>query len=181
MTEDHIKEQLSLQYIGILASRMGYRTDRPITDYGVDLMIERIERVQKGNQVRYFSSGQSVDVQLKCTTEKQIIRKDQRVIYDLKVKNYNDLILRQQASTKGLGSYIPLLLMVVILPENPEKWVKMKTNGNLLIRGNAYWFYPSETMTLSDNTSTQRIYIPAQNQVDLNFMGDLFKLEKVTK
>ncbi|MEO1713172.1 MAG: DUF4365 domain-containing protein, partial [Bacteroidota bacterium] len=153
MTEDHIKEQLSLQYIGVLASRLGYRTDRPFTDYGVDLMIERIERVQKGNQVRYFSSGQSVDVQLKCTTEQQIIRKDQRVIYDLKVKNYNDLILRKQATTKGLGSYIPLLLIVVILPGSPEKWVKMKTNGNLLIRGSAYWFYPGETMTLSENKS----------------------------
>lgn len=181
MTEDHIKEQLGLQYIGALASRQGYRTDRPFSDYGVDLMIERVEQVKQGDRVRYFSSGQSIDVQLKCTTEKQVARKDQRVIYDLKVKNYNDLIMRRKASASGLGSYIPLFLMLVVFPDQAKKWLKMKPNGNLLIRGNAYWFYPGETMVLSENTSTQRIYIPEQNRVDLNFMADLFNLEVVSK
>ena len=176
MTLEQIKEQLSVHFIGTMASLKGYRVGRPHDDYGVDIVLERIQVYEVAGKRRFFSSGQSIDIQLKATTKSQLTLSGDQIKYDLRVQNYNDLINRRLAREKHKNSYISLLLILFVLPDDPKKWVKVKSNGNLLLRGNAYWFYPSDTMPLSDNKYKQRINIPTRNQIDLNFFDELFNL-----
>ncbi|MCB0640460.1 MAG: DUF4365 domain-containing protein [Phaeodactylibacter sp.] len=176
MTIEQVKEQLSIHYVGTMAGLKGYRVGRPHEDYGVDIILERIQVYEVGGKKRYFSSGQSIDIQLKATTKSQLATETDLIKYDLRVQNYNDLVNRRLAREKYQTSYISLLLILFVLPDDPKKWVKVKANGNLLLRGSAYWFYPSETMPLSSNKYTQRIHIPKANQIDLNFFDELFNL-----
>lgn len=176
MTPEQIKEQLSIHFVGALASLKGFRVGQPHLDYGVDMTLERIQTYEINGRKRYFSSGQSVDVQLKATTQSQVKTTADYLKYDLRVQNYNDLISRRFARDQSKIGYISLLLILFILPDNPKKWVKIKSSGNLLLRGNAYWFYPSDTLPMSDNKQTQRINIPLNNRVDLKFFDDLFNL-----
>ncbi len=94
MTQNDKKENLSFHYLGTIVSKNGFRFDRPKSDYGVDATIELIERIEMKSEVRYFASGLSIDVQLKCTTQKYVNRDGLFVHYTLAVKNYNDLIRR---------------------------------------------------------------------------------------
>lgn len=74
MTENDIKQKLSFHYLGFIATYSGYRFDQPFTDYGVDAVIEQIERVRINGKNRYVASGKSIDVQLKSTSSSKIIR-----------------------------------------------------------------------------------------------------------
>lgn len=44
MTENDIKQSLSFHYIGLIATYSGYRFDKPFTDYGVDAVLEKVEK-----------------------------------------------------------------------------------------------------------------------------------------
>lgn len=49
MTEDHIKEQLSNNFIGILAANKGYMIDKPELDYGIDFQVSRSTVLKRPN------------------------------------------------------------------------------------------------------------------------------------
>ena len=176
MTVEHIKEQLSLHYLGTLASVAGFKVDRPSLDYGVDAMIERIEVAQIGDRKRYFGSGQSIDVQLKCTTQSVIQENPLELKYDLKVKNYNDLINRYQVKHQTQSAYIPLVLILMVLPDEQDQWVSIQASGKLIINARAYWYYPKTGDKLSSNKSSQRISIKKNNQLNLEFFTKVFNL-----
>lgn len=175
MTKAHIKEELSKHFIGALASFKGISVNKPEKDYGVDLKIELLETYSIGNRIRYAQTGKSVDIQLKATTEKNIEKTDNFIKFDLKIENYNDLIRRRNSLMKVVGGHIPMVLIVVVLPENEKKWLEQKEQG-ILMRGNAYWFYPDEDMLYSINNSSKRIEIPLKNKVNLDFFDFIFKL-----
>lgn len=182
MTKEQIKEQLSLHYVGAIISRAGHQTVLPHNDVGIDLVIRETIQYFLNDKKRFMTSGNVIDVQLKCTTENSIERiKDNSgnrfLKYDLEVKNYNDLIIRRQVHINQ--RFEPLLLILVVLSEKEEDWLRLEFDEEnqqykLSMSGVAYWFFPDEKWQLSSNSSRKRITIPVENRVDENFLSKFF-------
>lgn len=176
MTENDIKQKLSFHYVGFISTYSGYRFDQPFTDYGVDAVIEKIEKVQINGTNRYVASGKSIDVQLKSTSGSKIIQQEDIIKFDLEVKSYNDLIRRYQRRDQALGNLIPLILVLFILPDDMESSIDLSNLNYTQINASAYWIYPNETWTISSNKSSVRVEIPIKNCVDLDFCDKIFNL-----
>ena|SRR3989304_9068488 len=68
MTEEHIKEAISLRYIELIAAYNGYKTKSSYPDYGTDLdVIEVGFRMENGHK-RYSQTGRELKFQFKATT-----------------------------------------------------------------------------------------------------------------
>ena len=162
MPEQQIKELLSKDYLGVIASRAGFKKEQPTIDNGVDLSFTYPSSyLQSGNR-RICDTGDSLQFQIKATTEKGITADGKGFYYDLKVKNYNDLIFRRDKS------HIPLILVVFILPFDTKKWISLDIDF-LVMRKNAFWYYPDKNQTMSTNSSTIRIFVPYANRIDSDF------------
>lgn len=175
MMIEKIKEQLSIHFISAIAVNRQFIVQRPSIDYGVDLMIEELSSYTINEQNRYFYSGKSVDIQLKCTLDSAISFSEEELKYDLESKNYNDLIKRHPFEKKNTFHYIPLILILVVLADHPKSWLEL-TSDQLIINGSAYWYYPDLNESLTINRYSKRISIPLSQKVDLDFFQNLFKL-----
>ncbi|MFA4836334.1 MAG: DUF4365 domain-containing protein [Dehalococcoidia bacterium] len=122
-------------------------------DYGVDFQLMR----QIKRNGRIHSENSILDFQLKCT--KNWTDKGSYIVYNLKSKNYNDIISRNKD-----GSTV-LILVVMCLPENSDKWMDISSE-EILFRKNMYWFYTNSKELLESEDSTKRIHIPKSNQLD---------------
>jgi len=168
MTEELIKEQLSNCFINILASNKGFGLTKDDLDYGVDFCLKKyITRIDSNGNKRSNNTGQYIDIQLKSTTERNIEITNDKLVYDLEVKNYNDLILRSKED-----SYTPLILILFILPDNKNEWVSI-TQDELSLKRNAFWFYPDINDVKSENSSKKRIKIPLSNILNLDCFDKL--------
>lgn len=172
---EKIKESLSVQYLSILASHGGFSAHTPFTDYGVDLMVEEISSYQIGDRTRYFSSGRTLDIQLKSTTAESISINEDEIKFDLESKNFNDLIKRHPFQKRPKFRYIPLVLVVFVLPSEADQWLDFSPE-KLSIQGKAFWYYPDSEESLTLNRYSKRISIPIGQQVDLDFFQNFFKL-----
>lgn len=172
---EKIKESLSVQYLSILASYGGFSAHTPFTDYGVDLMVEEISSYQIGDRTRYFSSGRTLDIQLKSTTTESISINENEIKFDLESKNFNDLIKRHPFQKRPKFRYIPLVLVVFVLPSEVNQWLGFSPE-KLSIQGKAFWYYPDSEESLTLNRYSKRISIPIGQQVDLDFFQNFFKL-----
>ena len=166
MTESQIKEALSRHFFGAIACCGGYVCTKPEADYGVDLFVSRQLTDVRGDTTRYWETGEQIHIQLKATIERQVIRDADSVRYDLEAKTYNDLVRRQ-------GSATPLLLVLLVLPDERTSWIEI-TADELRLRRHAYWWVPSADADFTDNDNTIRIRIPVQNTVTGNFLSDRF-------
>lgn len=169
MTEQQIKEALSNNFIAAIANFRGFQLTKP-TDNGVDYILRySYYRTQANGDGRWFDSGLSCRLQLKCTTENSIRYSDENeIIYKLEAKTYNDLIISKSQLT-------PLVLIVLVLPAEKNKWVKV-LKDNIKMSKNAYWYYPSVDETEEvKNTSSITIKIPLSNKVDMNFFEEQIK------
>jgi len=167
MTEDIVKEFLSRNFVNIIANYNKCICTKPEYDEGVDLNVTYSTEIRTGNKIRHLSSGQYLDIQLKSTTENGIIDEIDTIKYDLEVKNYNDLIKRRDGYNK-------LLLILYILPTDINSWIEVNDN-ELILRKNAYWFFPNKSLINSNNSSTIRIEIPKINRLDRDFFNNKFK------
>lgn len=169
MTEEQIKEAISRSFVHLVASRGGYKCGDILLDHGVDLQIRKaVTRLQNG-RTRYLDDGRSIDVQLKSTTQSQVQATSEVLKYDLETKSYNDLVYRRNS-----GSLIPLILILLVLPDDPNDWVAVSPE-QLVVKRAAYWYRPLDGAELTENTSTKRIDVPKNNVVDLEFLGNLFQ------
>ncbi len=186
MTIGQIKEQLSVHYVGALTCRAGHRMMFPLGfAAGVDVVISEIMPLKIGKHIRYTDTGNTIDVQLKCTTRASIAKKEtpdgNLLPFDLEVKNLNDLVFRKnKANAKRTN---PLLLVVLVLPEDEGNWLRFirdveNPDGLLQFGGTAYFYLPSPSMKYSLNLNTKRIFIPEKNLVDLDFLANIFQLIK---
>jgi hypothetical protein len=60
-----------------------------------------------------------------------------------------------------------------VFPNNANEWVEVSEN-ELILRKCAYWYYPNQDITYTNNTHTQVIYIPKENLVTLDFFDTIF-------
>lgn len=172
---EKIKESLSVQYLSILASQGGFSAQAPFTDYGVDLMVEEISSYQIGDRTRYFSSGRTLDIQLKSITADRILENEDEIKFDLESKNFNDLVKRHPFQKRPRFRYIPLVLVVFVLPSEANQWLDFLLE-KLSIHGKAFWYYPDPEESLTLNRYSKRISIPTDQQVNLDFFQNFFKL-----
>jgi len=67
MTPEQVKEHLSRHFIGLVASRRGFKSDVIETDHGTDLSITRATFRNCPQGPRLIDIGTALHVQLKCT------------------------------------------------------------------------------------------------------------------
>ena len=167
MTEEQVKEQLSNRYIGVLATKSGFMLDKGDLDFGVDYTAKKTVRYThpKTGDTRITIDPNTIDIQLKATTEHRIIDAGTEIRYDLEADNYNDLI-------KRLGGITPLILILFVLPDDNNHWVELAAT-ELRLRRQAYWFRPAPGSAMTNNSSTIRISIPKTNILSIDCFDTL--------
>lgn len=166
MPEQQVKELLSKDYLGVIASRAGFKKTQPAIDNGVDLAFSYPTSYNKNGHKRILDSGHSLEFQLKATTENGISPDKNGFFYDLLANNYNDLIIRRDQSL------IPLILVIFILPADKNNWMNIDVNF-LVMRKNAFWYYPAQNAKVSTNTSSVRIFVPDVNRINTDFFNEM--------
>lgn len=170
MIKEHIKEQLSNNFIGLIASKLGYTIGKDNLDYGVDITLKKIVYRKSGNnKKRYSTPGYYMDLQLKSTTLSKIKEKNNVIKYALDVDNYNDLVDRFEDSERKT----PLILILFVLPDDDNMWIDV-TDKELILRKCAYWYMPNKKVKHSENSSSITIEIPISNRLEINTLTDLF-------
>jgi hypothetical protein len=141
------KVRLSLAYVRAVAARCGCFVT---AEEGADLA---------SIDCTLFSALQPrrmLSIQLKATTKP--VSTSGPIIFDLPVKNYNDL--------RRTDTTAPQLLIVMYLPNDPQDWL-ISDHANLILRQAAWWkdlWGAPDT----ENTSTERVSLPRERSFDCN-------------
>jgi Domain of unknown function (DUF4365) len=166
MTVEHIKEDLSTRCIEALANRMGYSTESTRRDYGIDLrVVEVIKRKEPNGKTSYVSSNREIKAQLKATTDKQIRRNNGTIKYDLRVKNYNDIVYH-------INNQRPTYLFLIIMPDDETKWIEYDSQ-ELIFRSKCYWYIHPEGTEESKNAETHVIEIPETQTINFATFAEI--------
>lgn len=147
MTENEQKQQLSIAYVHAVASRAGYACQVVLVDDdSVDVELAARGRVHE----HAVLMSPKLQVQLKATS--QGVLKADHVAFPLPRKNYDEL---------RVATMCPRLLVVLLLPANPEEWLE-QTEERMITRRSAYWC-SLLGMPASDNSETVSIRLPRSN------------------
>jgi Domain of unknown function (DUF4365) len=151
------KEEFSYAYIHAIASAAGCTfglASRQIDREGIDAFLSAD---RPGGIIEYPRLG----LQVKCTAA-HLVNGD-RLHYPLHLKNYNEL--------RKTSLLIPRLLVVVVVPENPEQWLTQSPT-ELCLHHCAYWIsLRGEPET--ENKTTVTVYIPLDNIFSTNTLTQL--------
>jgi len=168
MTEEHIKEAISIRFIELVAAFNGYKTNSTYPDYGTDLNIIEVGYRTENGHKRYSDTGRELKFQFKATTINSIIEDNDKIIYDLDAKAYNDLIERKK-------TLFPLILILFILPSDKKiEWICMSDN-ELITKKCAYWYIPNNSDILTTNQAKKRISINKNNLFKIDTLNQLFE------
>ena len=131
-------------------------------DYGVDGFFKEV--LNRGG--RRCTSGKSMDFQLKSTEVWNIV--DDHIVYNLEVKNYNDLV----QGYNDPSNVSPFILILLCLPRGRDSWLSVN-NDNLILRNCCYWYSVDENHLTSQNQRTVTIKIPIENVLTPEALTDL--------
>lgn len=138
------KEEMSLAYIHAVAARAGYdysgRVGRDAASVDGEI------RSDEGLFPAFKYQAKSTSASLVDGGE---------VVYDLDVKNYNDLCVESREAK---------LLILVEIPEDISAWTTMSTEA-LCIHCRGYW-HSLRGRDRSSNSSTQRVRFPERQRFD---------------
>lgn len=162
ITEEHIKEGISRGYIESLINYAGYNTYRESNDYGFDGGFSEV--MIRGN--RRVSNGFKVDYQLKSSSN--ITINNGYVIYDLEVKNYNDLV------DPNVGT--PRILFLYHLPKDFNQYISV-SQDQTLFKHCAYWCSLKNEQPTT-NKEKKRIRIPVSNIVTRDSIINIMAMAK---
>lgn len=145
-------EELSVAYVSAIAAHAGIKFESVARkDYGTDITFKRLRQRTSDNHYTDVS-GVPIPCQIKSARypEWKIIRDNgENVIsYDLRVKNYNDLV------TSTLG-----FLVLMCLPSSTDEWVKQDRECLRLYKCCYYWF-PGPDDAETFNKNTKAVHIP---------------------
>jgi Domain of unknown function (DUF4365) len=147
-----VEELLSIAHVQAIAGQAGVSMSYFDLDYGFDGTFRPI----RARGSRLVTQGLAIDFQLKASIN--YIIESEYVVYDIDVKNYNDLIERKLSN-----SGIHCILLLKTLPTNRDTWL-VASEDSLVLAGGCYWAYLNGE--LSTNSKTVRIRI-ARNQLFL--------------
>lgn len=151
MTEQHVKEQISRAYARAIAARAGILLKESEIDYGLDGSFRDVD--YDAEHGRYSENGFGIDFQLKAT--KNIIPKGNKLIYDLEVKNYRDLIKTQVGT--------PRILIVYSMPAQIDEWITV-TDEDTTLRYCAWWG-SLKGQKETNNKKKKRIVLPVSQRL----------------
>jgi hypothetical protein len=158
LTDDDIREQLSIAFIHTVASRAGYAWEPTRIDKdGIDGRVRARDFIDPRATVR----SPSIGFQLKATTT--ITGSPDPIPYPLKQGNYNHL--------RGDKFAEPRYLALLVLPEDPAEWVKLDADALVLRRCMHWKSLVSAPETKNEVTTT--VYIPRANILDMEGMQRL--------
>lgn len=146
MTEEHIKEKISLAYIRAVSAAAGFTCEIKQEDYGIDGSINYIRYFPERNSCR--DCGIAIDFQAKSTVN--AFFKNDELFYDLKIKNYLDLIDTNVGRQR--------ILILYLLPPDSEEWINI-TPEMTILKKCAYWC-SLRGQSQRNNEATVRIKIP---------------------
>lgn len=162
MQATKVKEDISISYISALCAYAGiaYEIVRHDEDSTDGILRKRVLL----DENRKFDA--ELRIQLKCTSStSQYTDNGDTLTYKLKVKNYNDLCL---------PSTTPIMLGLLILPENEDLWIDC-TEEELLIRGCMYWAEFSGKIE-SANEGTVSVKIDKKNIINAESLQEILEL-----
>jgi hypothetical protein len=151
MTEQHIKEQISRAYAKAIAASVGIILREYDIDYGLDGRFSDVE--YDVERRRYMENGFGIDFQIKATTN--VIHRDDKVLYDLDVKNYRDLI------KTAIGT--PRILIVYSMPKKSDEWITVSDEDTILRR--CAWWCSLKGFDDTENDETKRIELPVSQRL----------------
>jgi hypothetical protein len=141
------QESLSKAYVRAIAAKAGLVCVESEYDFGIDMSLRPIREMAG----RLSDDTAQINLQIKSTTRATV--SDEAILYDLDVKNYEDL----RAARENHSDY----LVVFVMPADEATWVA-QTMDELILRHCAYWLslngYPE-----TNSTSTVRVSIPREN------------------
>jgi hypothetical protein len=152
LTDEHIKEGLSLAYVSAVAHMSGMDCAQPKFDYGIDGTISEIKIKPDG---RRCPNGFKVEFQLKSTIN--LIMDSDYITYYLDAKNYNDLVETE------IGT--PRILIVFYLPKERQHWLNL-SESELVLKHCAWWtcLYGKAP---TKNVSQKSVQIPRDQLFDV--------------
>lgn len=148
------QEQFANAFLVTVAAVAGFTAARPDVDNdSVDwTLASRLPRRPK------------IDVQMKSRRVEDVDR-DYLIRYDLKRKNYDDLIM--------MDLLTPRLLVLVLVPPNIGGWLDL-TAERLILRRCAYWVSLSGQPP-TDNETTVRVSVPRSNLLNVASLEGLMQ------
>jgi hypothetical protein len=165
LPREHLLDELATAYVQAVAAVAG-ATIAGSRDYGVDGTLSQIEPVRTAEGTQFIPSGFLVDFQLKGTTVAAI--REDRIQYDLKVRNYDLIVNRSMLGT-------PYYLFLVCFDGAPESWFALRPN-ELILKASAFWWTESGPKT--SNSSTVRIGIPSENHLTPDAIEGMLRASK---
>lgn len=172
MDLNSVKGLFAENFVKLLMNNNKFNATKPDKDYGVDLKINRVlETTSKLGKTRYIDDDIVLDIQIKCTTQSNVnkARSHEGWSYKLEAKTFEDLLRR-----KIEGYSIKLILIVFILPNASEEWLKV-LDDKIELSKYAYWYYPSDEENMDklnglNPKSTIRIELLHVNKITTNFL-----------
>lgn len=160
MDPSEMKNQLSLAFIGMVAATAGFDIQDPRSDFnGVDLSLR--------SYLEYPDSlGSSIDVQLKCTSQKALQRED-FISYSLDRDVYTKLSHKKRYS---LG-----MLAVLVVPELSDTWMH-QDEERLFARSCMYYSPASEWDEMAEGADSKTVRCARSNILTVDAMSELLRL-----
>lgn len=159
MDKNTQKEEFSYAYIYAITSAAGYalqRANTPLDQIGIDLIIT-------GDRRLGILKLPQLLVQVKCTSRS--LMDDNYLRYPLKVKNYQELRISAQ--------YPPIILVVVVVPDEPDDWLQQSQN-ELCLKYCGYWIsLAGQPATANEQTVT--VQISRQNLFDVPSLKNMMQ------
>jgi len=156
LSNNDIEAELSYAYIHAVASKAGVGCklgSRNDDNAGIDAELIGWGPFPGGG----YRQEIDVKVQLKATVKQPVESDDKFLSYSLAgISRYDDL--RSEAIST------PRILVVLFLPENPEKWLSLDED-TLILRKCAYWVSLRGAKP-SNNATAQTVYLPKANRFD---------------
>ena len=140
------KEEFSYAYIYAIVSAAGYSfqiANRPLDIGGIDIIIS-------GEEQEYSLYPPRLEVQVKSTSTAVI--DNEFIRYPLKLKNYNEL--------RKSKTLVPKILVIILLPDNPQEWVN-QSEEELCLRRCGYWL-SLKGQPETQNVESVTVYLPRQ-------------------
>lgn len=158
LTDNQVKEQLSIAYVNAVAAicKFGCELTRIDMD-SIDVSITCNGNLASDSTIR----SPEIKLQLKATESLELNR-DGQYPFPLSIKNYNDL--------RG-NTLTPRLLVVLKLPDTTAGWLS-HTSNDLIIRNCAYWLNLKGAPSVP-NAANITVHLPSGNTFSPEALKDI--------
>jgi hypothetical protein len=153
------QEQFSLAFIRMVAAAAGCSIKSHETDYdGVDITV-----VASAEYAKYYCP--EFEIQLKCTTRHRLLRTN-----DLAWPLERDRFLKLVSPKR----FIPALLGVLLIPENPEQLIDLSEDG-LRSSSRMYWEHAANLGWIEDDKASKTVHLPRSNLFDVGALRGIMQ------